>query len=116
VKILNDVVFFALELVMLVAYGIGGWYVGDGPWRYVAAVAVPLAVIVVWSAVVAPRASRRLRDPLLFVAQLGLILLSDVALIAAGAVGWGVALAVVAVIVVSLDRKWGSLRGPDGES
>ena len=38
-KPVNDVVFFAVELAALAAFGVWGWHVGSGVWRFVLVVA-----------------------------------------------------------------------------
>jgi Protein of unknown function (DUF2568) len=45
-KTVNGVLFFAVELAALaalVAFGMWGWHVGSGVWRFVLAAALPLA-------------------------------------------------------------------------
>lgn len=103
-KTLNDVAFFALELATLVAFGAWGWQVASGPLRFVLVVAAPLLMVVTWGALAAPNAAGRLQDPYLLVFQLAVFVLGAIALITVQQVGWGVALGVVAVVVVSLDR------------
>lgn len=61
--VLLAVRFFA-ELGMLVCLGIGGWQLGDSMLASVSlGVVLPVVAAVVWGRWVAPRASRRLRDP-----------------------------------------------------
>ncbi len=103
-KPVNDVVFFAVELASLVAFGVWGWRVGPGAWRFVLVVALPLAFAVAWGLLAAPNAPRQLVDPSLLVFQLGAFLLAAAALWASGRAGPGAALGVVAVAVVVLDR------------
>jgi hypothetical protein len=55
---------FLAEIGMLVCLGIGGWQRGESLLASLAlSVVLPLAAAVVWGRWVAPRASRRLRDP-----------------------------------------------------
>lgn len=55
---------FLAELGMLVCLGIGGWQLGDSLLASVfLGVVLPLMAAGVWGRWVAPRASRRLRDP-----------------------------------------------------
>jgi hypothetical protein len=119
VKPVDDVVFFAVELAALVAFGVWGWHVGAGPggssspcwcrwcspWR--------------GGVLAAPNSARRLTDPALVVFQLVAFLLAAAALWTTGRHGLGAALGVVAVVVVVLDRvlardrHHGEQRGPD---
>lgn len=103
-KVANDIVFFAVELAALVAIGAWGWHVGSVAWRVVLVVALPLAFAVAWGLLAAPTATYRLTDPSLLVFQLVAFLLAATASWATGRVGLGVALGVVAVAVVVLDR------------
>jgi hypothetical protein len=100
VKPANDVAFFAVKLAALVAFGMWGWHVGSGAWRFVLVVALPLAFAVAWGLSAAPTASYRLADPSLIVFQLVAFLLAAAALWATGRTGLGA----VAVAVVVLDR------------
>lgn len=55
---------FLAEIGMLVCLGIGGWQLGDSLLASLAlSVVLPLAAAAVWGRWVAPRASRRLREP-----------------------------------------------------
>ena len=69
---------FVLELCMLVALGIWGFSES-----IVLGIAAPLAAAVVWGLWIAPKASRRLRDPLRLVVELLLFGAAGVALAAA---------------------------------
>ncbi len=40
---------FDLEVAALVALGIAGWKLGEGGWRWIAALGVPLAAGIVWA-------------------------------------------------------------------
>ena len=103
-KTLNDVLLFAVELAAWAAFGVWGWHAGQGPWRWVAAVGLPLVVIGLWAVLAAPRSERRLPDPALFAFQLLVFLAGAGLLVLAGRPVWGVALGVVATVVVVLDR------------
>lgn len=111
-RAVDDVAFFLVELAALVAFGMWGWHVGPGAWRFVLAVALPLALAVAWGLLAAPRAARRLADPPLLVFQLVVFLLAAAALWATGRVVLGVTLGVVAVAVVVLDRVLGTPGRP----
>ena len=69
---------FVLELCMLVALGIWGFSE-----NIVLGIAAPLAAAVVWGFWIAPKASRRLRDPLRLVVELLLFAAAGAALAAA---------------------------------
>lgn len=103
-KTANDVAFFAVELAALVAFGMWGWHVGSGAWRFVLVAGLPVAFAVAWGLVAAPNAPLQPADPFLLVFQLGAFLLAAAALWATGRTVPGVALGVVAVAVVVLDR------------
>lgn len=124
-RTVNDVLLFAVELVAWAAFGVWGWHVGQGPWRWGAAVVLPLAVIALWAVLAAPRSDRRLADPALFAFQLGVFLAGAGLLVLADRPVWGGALGVVAAVVVVLDRvlpapaprltlRRGAHRGPSG--
>ena len=103
-KPVNDIVFFAVELVTLLVVGVWGWHVAEGPWRFVLAAALPILVAVAWARFAAPNSRTQLHDPSLMVFQLVVFLLGAAALAATGRLGFGVALAVIAVAVVVLNR------------
>ncbi len=103
-KTVNDLVLFVVELVAWTAFGVWGWHVGQGPWRWALAVGLPLAVIGLWAVLAAPRSGRRLTDPALFAFQLLVFLLGAGLLVLADQSVWGAGLAVVATTVVVLDR------------
>jgi hypothetical protein len=103
-KPVNDIVFFAVELVTLLVVGVWGWHVAEGPWRFVLAAALPILVAVAWARFAAPNSRTQLNDPSLMVFQLVVFLLGAAALAATGRVGFGVALGVIAVAVVVLNR------------
>jgi hypothetical protein len=59
----NDGLRFLLELGTLAAVAYGGWSAGDGWWRWLLALAAPLAVAVVWGRFMAPKSAMRVADP-----------------------------------------------------
>jgi uncharacterized protein DUF2568 len=77
-KPLNLGLRFVLELCMLVALGIWGFSE-----NFVLAVAAPLAAAVVWGLWIAPKATRRLRDPVRLALELLLFGAAGAALAAA---------------------------------
>jgi hypothetical protein len=92
-KPLNLGLRFVLELCMLVALGIWGFSE-----NFVLGVAAPLAAAVVWGLWIAPKAIRRLNDPIRLAVELLLFGAAGAALAAAGhAVAAVVFLALVAL-------------------
>ncbi len=77
-KPLNLGLRFVLELCMLVAFGIWGFSE-----NILLGIAAPLAAAVVWGLWIAPRANRRLRDPVRLVVELLLFGAAGAALAAA---------------------------------
>ncbi|HEU5044515.1 MAG TPA: YrdB family protein [Nocardioidaceae bacterium] len=88
---------FLAEVGMLVCLGIGGWQVGGSLLASLALSAVlPLVAASVWGRWVAPRASRRLRDP----ARLGVeVTLFAAALVAVMGASPSPAMAIVGLAV-----------------
>ncbi|OZM79759.1 hypothetical protein CFP66_24680 [Pseudonocardia sp. MH-G8] len=110
VKTVNDVVLFAVELVAWAAFGVWGWHVGAGPWRWVLAGILPLAVIGLWAVWAAPTSGNRLTDPALFAFQLGVFLIGAALLVLAERPVWGWVLGAVAMLVLVLDRTLADAR------
>lgn len=104
IRTVNDVLLFAVELVAWASFGVWGWHVGDGAWRWVLAAGLPLAVIGLWAVFAAPTSAHRRADPGLFALQLGVFLAGAALLVLAGHPGPGWALGAVALVVVVLDR------------
>jgi len=76
---------FGLEIGLLAALGVAGLALAwPGPWPFVAAVVLPLAVAATWGAWVAPKAPRRLGDPGRGLLELVLFGLGVAGLVAAG--------------------------------
>jgi hypothetical protein len=90
------VVRFLAELGLLACLGVGGWQLGDSAiGSAVLALVLPLLAATVWGRWVAPRASRRLRDPgrlgvevTLFAVALVLSLAASPAMAVVGLVVW----------------------------
>ena len=104
----NEVLRFVLELLALVAFGVLGWSVGTGVWRFALAAALPLIAAVLWGAFAAPRSARRLRDPQRFAFELVFFGAAGGSVIYLGRVALGVVFGVVALTNMILVRV---LRG-----
>jgi hypothetical protein len=112
VRYFNEVLRFVLELLALAAFGILGWSVGTGVWRFLLAAGLPLAAAVFWGAYAAPRSVRRLPDPQRFVFELVFFGAAAAALIY---VGWLVPGLVFAVVVLANMVLVRVLKGPSLE-
>jgi hypothetical protein len=88
---------FLAELGLLACLGVGGWQLGDSVLgSAVLALVLPLVAAAAWGRWVAPRASRRLRDP----GRLGVeVTLFAVALVLVLAAGPSPAMPVVGLVV-----------------
>jgi uncharacterized protein DUF2568 len=99
---------FLLELCAVTAVADWGWHSGGGA---VAGALLGLvaggAVVVVWGAVIAPRARRRLPDPQRLVVELMIFVLAGAGLAATGRDGLGIALAAVGCANAALVRVLG---------
>jgi hypothetical protein len=89
---------FATELAMLAVLAVAGAHVSAGlAWRVGFAVAGPVLAAVVWGLVIAPRAARRLGDPLRLAIETVMFLAASAALALAGDVIAASAFAVIAI-------------------
>ncbi|KOV61783.1 membrane protein [Streptomyces sp. NRRL WC-3618] len=104
---------FILELMALVCFGIWAWHVSPAALRYVAAVAVPLAVAALWGVFATPGDASRSGEtviatpgPLRFLLELAVFFGGAAALYAAGVRVPAAVLAGVLVVyhVLSWDR------------
>jgi uncharacterized protein DUF2568 len=88
------------------------WGVAEGGAAIVVGLVAGAAVVALWAAFVAPRASRRLADPARFVLELVIFAAATVAL--AGAAGWLLAAvyAAVAVATAAAARVWPEPAAP----
>ena len=87
---MNEAVRFLLELAALAILGVWGWRVGStAPSKVALAVAAPLVTAIVWGRWVAPRASRRVDDPLRVVIELLVFGAGAAALLSMGRTGLG---------------------------
>jgi hypothetical protein len=99
---------FLLELCALWALGYWGWRAADMLLlKIVLAVGAPLAAALVWGMFVAPKATRRLRDPLRLGAEVLVFGSAVAALIGAGRRLLGVVFALVVAANVALMVVWG---------
>ena len=95
---------FLFELLALAAFAIGGWSLTSGPLRIALAIALPVIAAVVWGLWMAPRSTRRLRDPSRFVVEVVFFLAAGAALWVAGQAAAGIALSVIAIAISALVR------------
>jgi hypothetical protein len=103
VRAANDVLRFALELSMLGALGYAGYELaGGGAAGVVAALAAPVAAAALWGTLLAPKSSRRVRDPRRLVAELCLFGAAVAGLAAAGSVALAVVLGAAVAAHIAL--------------
>ncbi|HEU5088821.1 MAG TPA: YrdB family protein [Roseiflexaceae bacterium] len=106
-KSINLGVRFLLELCMLAALAYWGFTLPAGwPLRLLAGLGGPLAMIVVWGGVVAPKARRRLADPWRLLVEVLVFALAALALAAAGRGALAVAFALVVAVNIALLFVW----------
>ncbi len=99
---------FLLELAALAALGLWGWQLpGPVAVRVLAAALAVGAGAVVWGTWVAPRARRRLPDPLRLAAEVLVFGNAVVGLLVSGQPWWAVALAAGYAVNVGLMFAWG---------
>ena len=96
---------FATELALLAVLAVAGATASAGlAWRIVLAILGPVLAAVLWGAMIAPRARRRLADPLRLVVEIVIFLASSAALALAGHVIPGIVFAVLAIATAVLVR------------
>jgi len=84
-KSLNLALAFILELCILAAFAYFGFTSASQlPLQIVLAIGLPVVVGVIWGIWLAPRSSRRLKEPWLLIAKIVLFALATVALYVAG--------------------------------
>ena len=98
----NDGLRFLLELGTLAAVAYGGWSAGDGWWRWLLAVAAPLAVAVVWGRFMAPKSGSRVADPARLVLEVLIFGSAVVALAATDHLVWAGVFAALAALHLAL--------------
>ncbi|MFT4294679.1 MAG: YrdB family protein [Micropruina sp.] len=91
---------FLLELALLAGVGVIGWQVAPGWWRWVAVIAGPAAVAVLWGLFLSPRAAVMLPEAARLAIETVLFLGAGAGLFA---LGFGVP-AVVGFVLWALDR------------
>ncbi len=98
---------FVCELAMLAGLAVAGWRLAlAGPMAYALMVALPIAVAVIWGLFLAPRSTKRLRGRAATIGKIAVFVLSGVFLTLAGLWPWGLALVVVAVLLLLMaDRE-----------
>ncbi len=73
-KAINATLFFSVEIAMLALYAIAGWNINSSTeiGRWLLTILLPSIAIGLWAYFIAPNNSRRLKQPLLCIAQLTL--------------------------------------------
>jgi Protein of unknown function (DUF2568) len=108
-KQLNLLLKFALELVALAGFALGGASFGSGAVRIVVAIAAPVAVAILWGAFAAPHARRRLRLAARAPFELGVFLLAALAYWRAETIVWALGFAAVVAansLLLTLLGQW----------
>jgi hypothetical protein len=96
---------FATELAMLAVLAAAGASVAAGlVWRVALAVLGPVLAAIIWALAIAPRAERRLRDPLRLAIEILMFLASSAALALVGDVLAAAIFAVLAIGTAALLR------------
>ncbi|MBB5918105.1 hypothetical protein BJY24_007017 [Nocardia transvalensis] len=104
---------FLLELVAFVSFGIFGWQIADGPWRFVLVVLLPLLAAVLWGVFAVPgdrsrsgKAPVAVPGPLRLLVELAVLGGGALLLWAAGLGGWALAsgLALLVYHALAYDR------------
>jgi Protein of unknown function (DUF2568) len=107
-KSANLAVKFLLELAAFAALAYWGARTGHGAWAVAAAIAAPLAAVIVWALFCAPRARRRLPVPTRAPLELAVFGLAG-GLAAAGAVTLAIvfgAVVIVNAVLLTVFRQW----------
>lgn len=96
VDISTMVLGFVLEVAMLAAFLYWGFQQA-APWDMVLGLGIPVAVVVLWGAFLAPRSARRLPDATVGGASLALFLAAAAALAGAELAGLAIAMALLSL-------------------
>lgn len=118
---INLLVAFLLELVALFAFGFWGWYAGDGIFKILLAIALPVLGAVIWGVFGTVGDSRgqpeskppvAVAGPIRLAIEVGIFILATLAFLAAGATLAGIIFGVVALVqrLVSYQRVMWLLR------
>ncbi|HEY4788167.1 MAG TPA: YrdB family protein [Bacteroidales bacterium] len=103
IKSLNLLVSFLLELMMLCLYSYWAYHSREiVVMRYLLAVLVPVAAVVLWGIWAAPKSKRRLKNPARSVFKLALLLLSAVLCFKAGQQSWAIWFGIVTLLNAGL--------------
>jgi hypothetical protein len=97
---------FILELVLLAAFAFAGYVLGDGVMRYILALGVPVIVIVIWGAFLAPRAARPAPPPVKLALKIALFGLAALGLVQTGNLTLAVFFAVAVALNLLLAYVW----------
>ena len=105
----NLAVKFLLELAAFAALAYWGATIGHGAWAVVAAIAAPLAAVLVWGVWCAPRARRRLPTAARVPLELAVFGLAAAGLAAAGSVLLAIIFGIVVVlntVLLTMFHQW----------
>jgi hypothetical protein len=103
--LIAETVAFLSELMLLGTLGVVGWRLGTGGLSSIALAALcPALGTLIWAVWIAPKASRRLEDPLRLIAQITLFLVTGVLAAITGLVVWGIVLAAVGIAAFVASR------------
>jgi hypothetical protein len=103
----NMLLAFAVEIAMLVAFGVWAWSLDTSTWaRVLIAVGSVGVAAGLWGVFAAPKAARHLRGLALLTFKIVAFGLGALAFVASGHLGWGVALAVGGAVTLALATDW----------
>lgn len=77
IKAINAALAFSLEIAMYISYGRWGYSLSKNTFiKWLFAFIVPGIIVAIWALFAAPTAGFRLHQPLLFIAELGLMVIA----------------------------------------